>query len=179
MNLNCLFALGGGTTFHRFKKNPFRPARPDRSSFLLSVKSARTSPIQPALEPRHTEQASCLPRSLRSAPPAVNRHPASGCPPRLRNWTEKVEVLVIKLLALGLALACIGCGVGFQHIAYVRQKNELCRQLRQKEVELSAVTQAYRSLESCAAAKAAEDFRRAEACPIVAKRAPQKVLPRG
>jgi hypothetical protein len=87
-------------------------------------------------------------------------------------------VLVVKLLALGLALACIGCGVGFQHIAYVRQKNELCRQLRQKEVQLRAVTQAYCALESAAAMKAAEDFRRAEICPVVAKRGP-KAVPRG
>jgi hypothetical protein len=116
---------------------------------------------------------------LRSAPPAFNHDPASDCPSRSRSWTQKLEVLVVKLLALGLALACIGCGVGFQHIAYVRQKNELCRQLRQKEVQLRAVTQAYCSLESAAAAKAAEDFRRAETCPVVARHGPQKAVPRG
>jgi hypothetical protein len=179
MNLNCLFALGEGTTFHRFKKNPLRPARPDRPTFLLSVKPVSPGPIQPALGTRPAERPSWLPGSLRSAPSAFDCHPASDGPPGSPSRTEKIEALVVKLLALGLALACIGCGVGFQHIAYLRQKNELCRQLRQKEVQLRAVTQAYCSLESAAAAKAAEDFRRAETCPVVARRGPQKAVPRG
>ena len=179
MSLSCLFTLGDGITFHRFRKNPFRPAKADRPSILLSVKPVSTRPIQPALDTHHTDQAPRLSTSIRSNPATLNRCPTVACPPQPRSRTERVEVLVLKLLTIVLALAGIGCGFGIQHIAYVRQKNELCRQLRQKEVEVRAVTQAYRSLESCVAAKAAEDFRRVEACPVVAKRAPQKVPTRG
>jgi len=109
----------------------------------------------------------------------LDHHPTAACPPRPLSRTERGEVLVLKGLAIILALACIGCGFGIQHIAYVRQKNELCRQLRKKELELRAVTQAYRSLESCVVAKAAEDFRRVETFPVVAKRTPPKAPTRG
>ena len=179
MSLNNLLSLGDGITFHRFRKNPFRPVKPGRSSFLVSVKPVSTQPIQPVFDTCRAEPTSRLSDSVGSAPATRDSHPAAACPARSLSRSEKVEVLVLKFLAMALALACIGCGFGIQHISHIRQKNELCRQLRQKEVELRAATQAYRSLESCAVAKAAEDFRRVGTCPVVAKRAPQKVPTRG
>jgi hypothetical protein len=179
MSLSCLLSLEDGIIFHRFRKNPFRPAKPGRPAFLVSVKPASIRPIQPALDAQHGGQGSRLSIGARSTPATLNRCPTAACPPRPLSKTERVEVLVVKWLAMVLALACIGCGFGIQHIAYIRQKNELCRQLRQKEVELRSVTQANRSLESCAFAKAAEDFRRVEACPVIAKHAPRKVPTRG
>jgi hypothetical protein len=174
MNLICLFSLGDGITFHRFRKNPFRPVKPGSSSFLVSVRPADTRPIQPVLDTSQAVKASRPSTSIHSTPAVADRRPTAACPPRSLNRAEKVELLLLKLLIILLALACIGCGFGVQHIAHVRQQNDLCRQLRQKELELRAVTQAYRSLESCVIAKAAEDSRRAESCFVVAKRAPQK-----
>ena len=179
MSLSCLLPLGDGVTFHRFRKNRFRPAKSDPSSILVSVKLASTQPIQPALNARHAEPTSHLSAGIRSSSATFDRQSAEACSPQLPSRTEKVEVLVLKLLAIILALACIGCGFGIQHIAYVRQKNALCRQLRQKEVELRTVTQAYRSLEYCVAAKAADDFRRVEAYPVIAKTTARKVPTRG
>jgi hypothetical protein len=197
MNLSCLLSLGDGIIFHRFRKNPFHPAKTGRSHFLDTVKPVSTQPIQPALDALHqageSDTAGRAPTPLRagdgsvprpltgidSAPTILDHDRAATCQPRSLSRTEKVEVLVLKCLAIALALACIGCGFGIQHITHIRQKNEICRQLRQKEVELRGITQAYRSLESCVIAKAAEDFRRIETCPVVAKRAPQKVPTRG
>ena len=197
MSLSCLLSLGDGITFHRFRANPFRPAKSHPSSLLVSVKPANTRPIQPALDVLHQAGESRVAggartplraedgsvsrpsTSIGSAPATLDHHPAAAFPPRSLSRTGGVEGLVLKLLAIILALACIGCGFGIQHIAYVRQKNELCRQLRQKEVECRAVTQAYRSLESCAIAKAAEDFHRLEARPVIAKHPPRQVPTRG
>lgn len=179
MSLSCLLSLGDGVTFHRFRKNPFRPAKPGHLPFLVSVKPISTQPIQPALDAQPAGQASRLSTGNRSTPATLDHHPALASPARSLGRTERVEVLVLKLLAIALALACIGCGFGIQHIAYVRQKNALCRQLRQKEVELRTVTQAYRSLEYCVAAKAADDFRRVEACPLIARTTSRRVPPRG
>lgn len=156
MNLGCLYSLGDGITFHRFRKNPFRPAGPGRPSILLPVKPVSAQPVQPALDDAGAPRA-------------------RGRPSR----AEQLEALVLKLILLLLVLASLGCGFGIQHIAYVRQKNELGRQLRQKELELRAVTQAYRSLESLTIAKAAEDLRRPGTCPVWAKREPLKGPPRG
>jgi hypothetical protein len=113
MNLSCLFSLRDGITFHRFRKNPFRRVKPGRSSFLVSVKPADTRPIQPALDCRRTAEVSRL-SSSNSSPTKYGRHPAVDCPPVLLSRAEKVEVLVLKLLAIILALACIGCGFGVQ-----------------------------------------------------------------
>ena len=179
MSLSYLLSLGDGVIFHRFRKNPFRPTRPSRPSLLLAVKPASTRPIQPALNARHAEPTSHLSPGIRSASGTFARQSAEACSPQLLSRTDKVEVLVLKLLALALALACVGCGFGIQHIAYVRQKNALCRQLRQKEVELRTVTQACRSLEYSVAARAADDFRRVEACIVIAKNAVRKVPTRG
>ena len=197
MNLSRLLSLGDGITFHRFRKNPFRPTKPDGSPFLLSVQPVSTQPVQPALDgleqagrshaaggartpSRAAEGASSRPfTSIDSSRNTLNQHPEVAFPARSLGWTEKVEILVLKFLAIILALSCIGCGFGIQRIAYVRQKNELCRQLRQKEAELRTVTQAYRSLESCVVAKAADDLRRVETCAVIAKQAPRKVPTRG
>ena len=197
MSLNCLLFLGEGTTFHRFRKNPFRPAKPGPSPVLVSVKPISTQPIQPALHvlqqagEYHAAGRARTPlragdgsasgsfTSICSTPATHARQSAEAGSPQLLRRTEKVEVLVLKLIVIILALAGIGCGFGIQHIAYVRQKNALCRQLRQKEVELLTVTQAYRSLEYCVAAKAADDFRRVEAGPVIAKTTARKVPTRG
>ena len=179
MSLSCLLSLGEGVTFHCFRKNPFRPAKPGHSPFLLSVRSINTQPTRPALDAQPVGQASRLSTGNRSTPATFDHHLPVTSPSLSLGRAEKVEALVLKLIVMILALASIGCGFGIQHIAYVRQKNALCRQLRQKEVELRTVTQAYRSLECCVAAKAADDFRRVEACPVIAKNAPRKVPTRG
>ena len=179
MSLSCLFPLGDGITFHRFRKNPFRSAEPRGSPFLISVKPANTRPVQPALDAHRQREASQPPATLFPTPAALKPPPTAACPPRLLTRIEKIEARVLKLLAVVLGLACIGCGFGIQHIAYVRKENELCRQLRQKELELRNVTQAYRSLESRVVAKAAEDLRRLEAYPVLARRTTQKAPTRG
>jgi hypothetical protein len=174
MNLSCLLSLGDGITFHRFRKNPFRPIKAGQTRFLVPVKPPDTRSIRPALDSRQTGPALQRIATLRAPPDALAPPASAACQRGQLSRAERVEVVVLKLLALILALACIGCGFGVQHIAYVRQKAALGRQLRQKEIELSAVKQAYRSLESCVVAKAAEDFRRTEACLLVAKHLPQK-----
>jgi hypothetical protein len=179
MSLSCLFPLGDGIMFQRFRKNPFRSAEPRGSPFLISVKLADTRPVQPAIDAQRQREASQPLASIRFTPASLKCHSPAECPPRLLSWTKKVEARVLKLLAVVLGLACIGCGFGIQHIAYVRKENELCRQLRHTELELRNVTQAYRSLESLAVAKAAEDLRRPEACPVLARRATQKAPTRG
>jgi hypothetical protein len=75
----------------------------------------------------------------------------------------------MKVLAVVFAVVCIGCVIGLQHIAHVRQIGVLRRQLREKDQELRAATQACHSLESYVAAKAAEEFRPADAHLVAAK----------
>jgi hypothetical protein len=79
-----------------------------------------------------------------------------------------METLLVRLIIALLALSALGCGLGVQHIAYTRQKARLSRELLQKELELRAVTQACRSLESLEALRAAEASPQIEAgWPIV------------
>jgi hypothetical protein len=172
MSLSCLFPLG--TTFHRFRKNPFRPCEAGRSSLLVSVAPPSLRPIQPALESAVRGPSPAVPPAARSGGAAGHAEATLVRPAQSPTRFEQVEALVVKLIALAFALACIGCGFGIQRVLYARQTAQLSRQLRQKELELRTLTQAYRALEASAIARAAEDFRRAEPGPVVARRAPSK-----
>ena len=85
MSLSCLFSLGDGITFHRFRKNPFRPAKPGRSSFLVSVKPVSTQPIQPALDSRTRDLTHAGPTPFRACLFGIRSylsHARSPCPQR-------------------------------------------------------------------------------------------------
>ncbi|MGD0259315.1 MAG: hypothetical protein ABSD29_05750 [Verrucomicrobiota bacterium] len=169
MSPGHVFLLGDGTAFHHFRKNPFRPAKPARAFLLEFVKPASTRPIRPLLDTHNAGQASRLSTSIQATPTTPYPIQTADCPPRSPGRVDKVEAAVMKVLAVVFAVVCIGCVIGLQHIAHVRQIGVLRRQLREKDQELRAATQACHSLESYVAAKAAEEFRPADAHLVAAK----------
>ena len=126
MKLAHLLSLGNGIISCHGRGNPFRPTQQGRLPFLVSVKPAYLVPVCPALDA--------------SASAAQRPQPAG--------FAARIELGVLRVLGAMFVAAVIGCGLGAQHVAYTREKHTLGRQLRQKEIELCAVTQAYRSLES-------------------------------
>ena len=90
-------------------------------------------------------------------------------------WVERIEAVMLRMMVALFLLAFIGCGFGVQHITYLRQKNVLGAQLREKELELAKAVQAYRSLElSIARLANPEECRATEPLPVAAKRPPNK-----
>jgi hypothetical protein len=126
MKLACLLSLGDGIISCQRKGDPFRPTERGRLPFLVSVKPVSLVPVCPALDA--------------SAAAGQQSQPAGRA--------ARIELGVLRALGGLLVMTVLGCGLGAQHVAYTREKHTLGRQLRQKEIELCAVTQAYRSLES-------------------------------
>ncbi len=126
MKLACLLFLGNGVISRHGGGNPFRPAARGPLPFLVPVKPVDPAPVCPALDVGAV---------------AGQELPAAG-------WAARIEFGVLRVLGALLALTVVVCFLGAQHIAHTREKHALGRQLRQKEIELRAITQAYRSLES-------------------------------
>jgi hypothetical protein len=148
MNLAYLISLNDGIAFHRFRSNPLRPGQAHRLPYLVPVKPVPGPTVQPtftsgAIEPR---------------------------PRRLAGWAERVEAVILRFMLGLLVVASIGCGFGVQHIAYVRDKNAVCQQLRRREIELQNVTLAYRSLECSVARQATQEAAPAESLRVMAQR---------
>jgi hypothetical protein len=112
----------------------FQPTKLGPLPFLLAVEPVSITPVRPALE--H---------------PAGSRHRKSAA-----GWSDKLEALALKLVVALFVMTLLATGFGVQQIAYARSKNQLGRQLKQKEQELQAVTQAYRHLESRKAIEVAQ-----------------------
>jgi len=121
----CLLFPGQAILIRQRKSNPFRPAERGRLPFLVPVKLVDLAPICPALNP--------------GAVAGQQAQPAG--------YAARIELGVSRALGLLLAITVLVCGLGAQQIAHNREKQVLGRQLRQKEIELRALTQAYRSLE--------------------------------
>ena len=187
MNLSSFLVLNPGDIFHWFSSNPFRPGEARRLPLPPPSKPSNARPVLPAWlsQDRPTRSADSLSGRFRpnnSQPPLSALLPAStvalaSCGPaaneagqsRLLDRAERVEAVVLKFMLGLFVLASVGCGFGVQHIAYVRQKNALCAQLRQRELELHKVTQAFRDLESCLAKQAAQESQPVAALPVAAK----------
>jgi hypothetical protein len=140
MKLACLLSLNGGVTFLGIKRNLFRSTELGRLPFLATVRPVNLAPVSSALA-----AGACSEQGTRPV----------GC----AGW---LEVVALKSVGMMFVLAILGCGFGAQHIAYAREKEKLGRQLRQRELELRAISQAYRSLESEKALFLAQGFSRAE-----------------
>ena len=136
MKLACLLAVGPGIVSFRRGGNPFRAADLGRLPYLIPAKAEDHAPVCPALD-----DGAALAERAQPAP-----------------WVGRIEAGVLKSLGALFVLTVLACGFGVQHIAYTREKNKLGRQLRQKELELRAVTQAYRSLECQEALGVAQRF---------------------
>jgi len=103
----------------------FSPAERDPLPFLVPVKPVDPAPVCPALD-----AGAVRARSRRGG---VGGQDRAG---RIASARRPVGNDVGRV--------CLGA----QHIAHTREKHALGRQLRQKEIELRAITQAYRSLEA-------------------------------
>ena len=134
----CLLSLGAGIISCQRRGNPFRPTELGRLPFLFSAKPVNLAPVCPALD---------------AGAAAEQRSPPAG-------WASRIEAGVLKLVGTLFVLSVVACGFGAQHVAHTREKNNLGRQLRQKELELRTATQAYRALESEKALLMAQGFRR-------------------
>jgi hypothetical protein len=154
MNLVCLLSIKDGMPFTHSRANPFRLLPTSRPGILLPIKPVHHGPLVSAFA------------AAPASGPAEAAERRRQCAP---SWLERLEGWVLKLLVVLLALTGLGCGFGVQHIAYVRQKSALCRQLRHKEIELQTAVQTCRTLEAAAAAIAAENSRRLEVPVVVAK----------
>ena len=126
MKWACLLSLGAGVICCRRRGNPFRPTELGRLPFLILAKPVEFAPVYPAFD---------------AGVAAEQRSQPAG-------WASRMEAGVLKLLGALVVLTVVACGFGAQHVAYTREKKNLGRQLRQKELELRTVTQAYRSLET-------------------------------
>ncbi|HOX57288.1 MAG TPA: hypothetical protein P5205_11635 [Candidatus Paceibacterota bacterium] len=125
MKLACLLSVGPGAFCFLRGGNPFRLAESGRLPYLVSAAPVDLAPVRPALEAGAVED--------------VRSQPAG--------WAGRVEACVLKSLVILFVLTVLAGVFGAQHITYTREKHNLGRQLRQKETELTAVTQACRSLE--------------------------------
>jgi len=123
----------------------FQPTGLGPLPFLLAVEPVNLAPLRPAL-PCRARREEC---SLEQGAASRLRITTSG-------WGDKLEALALKLVVALFALTLLAAGFGVQQIAYARSKNQLGRQLKQKEHELHAVTQAYRHLESRKAIEVAQ-----------------------
>jgi hypothetical protein len=157
MSLARLFILADGLLSPCLSNNRFRVQGSIIPSILIPVRPPNTFPVLPALHALPPDE--CL----------------RGKPTRI----DHVEQILLKSVVTILACVIIGCGLGVQRIEYIRQKAELGRQLHQNELEIQALTQACRSLESAAASKPPNDLGRIPACPVAAGRSAQKKTTRG
>src|ERR1035438_5805446 len=126
MNMARLFALGYGIVSLQRNGNVFRPTQLSLLAYLLAVKPVDLFPVRPALD--------------------IGATPAP--PERPPGWASRIERILLRSLVVLFVLAILACGFGAQHVAYVREKNRLGRELRRTELDLRALTQTYRSLES-------------------------------
>jgi len=126
MKLACLLFLGDGVISRHGGGNPFRLAERGPLPFLVPVKPVDPAPVCPALD----------------------AGAVAGQEPPPEGWAARIELGVLRVLGALLAMTVVVCCLGAQHIAHTREKHALGRQLRQKEIELRAITQAYRSLEA-------------------------------
>jgi hypothetical protein len=125
MNLASVLSAGGGNTF-RTRKGPFRSANLGPLPFLVTAKPVDLAPT-------------CL--ALGTGVTAKQGWDGVGL-------AGKVEGFILILVATLFVVVAFVSALGAQHISYVRAKNQLGRQLRQKEYELIAVTRAYWSLQA-------------------------------
>jgi hypothetical protein len=126
MNMARLLPLGSGIISLQRNGNLFRPTQLGLLAYLLTVKPVNLLPVRPALD--------------------VDATPAH--PGRPLGCASRIEAVLLRSLGVLFALALLACGFGVQHIAYVREKNRLGRELRRTELDLRALTQTYRSLEA-------------------------------
>jgi hypothetical protein len=151
MNLGYLLCLNHALAGGRYEASPFQLKPRQGWPFLTQPRPVSLEPVGPALAP--AERAA--------------RRPPGG-------RAGKLEALALCLAVGLLAVAGAYCAWGAQHVAYARQKAALCRQLRQKELELRAVKEAYRALESRMAWRVAQEAQSQEFRPVVARAAAQK-----
>jgi hypothetical protein len=111
--------------------------------------------------------------------PTFGFRPTEGGARRTVNGVERFETFLFRVLAGLLVLTLLDCAVAVQHIAYVRQKGALCRQLRRQELELLNVTEAYRSLTASFVAKSSTDLPEPASETSGTKIPPRKNSPRG
>jgi hypothetical protein len=126
MNMARLLALGCGIVSLQRNGNGFRPTQLGLLAYLHTVKPVELLPVRPALD--------------------VDATPSP--PERPPGWASRIETILLRSLGVLFVLAILACGFGAQHIAYVREENRLGRELRRTELDLRALTQIYRSLES-------------------------------
>lgn len=141
MKRACLLFPGQAILTRQGKSNPFRPAERGRLPFLVTVKSVDLAPVCPALDA--------------GAVAGQQAQPAG--------YAARIELGVLRALGLLLAITVLVCSLGAQQVAHNRERQALGRQLRQKEIELRALTQAYRSLECEKALLAAHELPRTTA----------------
>jgi hypothetical protein len=91
---------------------------------------------------------SAKPVNLTPVCTALDTGVAAERPPATAGWPGRVEAGVLKSLGVLLLLTAFASGLGAQHIAYMRAKNSLGRQLYQKDLEVRAGSQACRTLEA-------------------------------
>jgi hypothetical protein len=157
MSLDRLFLLADGLLSRCVDDNPFRFGRSTAPIFFVPVKPLNQQPVRPTLD-------------------AV---PLDDCPRRQPLPIDRVELALVKLILTVLVFTLFVCGLGVQHISYVRQRSEFSRELCRKELELRALTQAYHSLESLVGPNSSADLRRQPTWPVAARRPSQKESARG
>jgi len=149
-------SLGGFLTLSSAVR-PFHYQERWALSIFVPVKEPSRHPVRPALAARRREELA----------------------PRQPKAVARLEALLAKAMVVLLVLTAMGCGVGAQHIDYLRKQGALCRRLRQQEREIRTLAVACHSLEATLALKPVEDARRAALGPIVANRTLQKPPTRG
>ena len=152
MSRSCILRLGDEPFLRRLRANPFRRDPEHPSPFLFVPKPMCVRPVQTTLQLFND----------------------TGQQPRSRGQAEKVERSALKLSGTILLLTLLACGFGAQHIADTRKMNRLSRQLEQREAEFRALTQAYRTLQSIEAVRAAGESRQSEARQALTRPSPGK-----
>jgi hypothetical protein len=134
MNSEHVVFLEGGIISSRGPHQSFRSGRLNPLPFLFQPKPVAAGFLA---RPRHT---------------GSTRDPV----PRPTGWAEKVESLGVRIVAGVFVVVLLCAGLGAQHISYVRARNQLGRDLRQREQDLKTVTFAYRALEARKAVELAQ-----------------------
>ncbi len=142
MNLGYLLSIGGGVIARRNGSERFRSAEQVSLPFLLSVKPVDWAPVCPTLHAFRTKER-CFNSSCDDGTGKRDGEPSGplyAC--------ERVERFAVKTLRIGLVLVLLACAVGVQQITHVRERNRLGSELHARELELRALSQAYRSIEA-------------------------------
>jgi hypothetical protein len=134
MNSSSAHVFENGIGACRGMSGVFEPTKLGPLPFLLTIEPAHLSPVRPAI---NSPGAACV----RTTP---------------KGWSEFVESFILKLVVGLFMLTLLAAGFGVQQISHVRARNQLGRELRQKEYELRTATLAYRSLESRKAVELAQ-----------------------